>query len=232
VRLAELSRVTGVSVPSIKYYQREGLLAPGTPLSARKADYGDDHVRRIHLIRAMLTTGGMSVGQVRDVLAVAEDPTFGRHERIGIAQYMLPNAEPPAPEDPENSEWQTLRAEIAAQLRGFGWRFDDHSPALDTMTRSLLTLRALGLEIERPGLFRRYAAAFQSLAEEEYDIVAGYPVLEDAIEAMIGYTVLLEPALAALRRLAHEDVSIRRNYGETGPDASAADESAGDSPTG
>lgn len=90
MHLAELSRRSGVSVPSIKFYLREGLLPPGEAVTALKAEYSDEHVRRLRLVRAMLTIGKMSVVQVRDVLAVAEDPAFTRHERLGIAQYMLP----------------------------------------------------------------------------------------------------------------------------------------------
>lgn len=40
VRMAELSRITGVSVPTIKYYVREGVLAPGEAISKNQALYG------------------------------------------------------------------------------------------------------------------------------------------------------------------------------------------------
>ncbi|MDN6137018.1 MAG: MerR family transcriptional regulator [Corynebacterium sp.] len=38
--MAELSRITGVSVSTIKYYVREGLLAPGEAISKNQALYG------------------------------------------------------------------------------------------------------------------------------------------------------------------------------------------------
>lgn len=40
VRMAELSRITGVSVPNIKYYVREDLLAPDEAISKNQALYG------------------------------------------------------------------------------------------------------------------------------------------------------------------------------------------------
>ena len=40
VQMAELSRITGVSVPTIKYYLREGLLALGEAIRANQALYG------------------------------------------------------------------------------------------------------------------------------------------------------------------------------------------------
>jgi len=41
LRLSELSRESGVPVAMIKYYLREGLLEPGTPVNARQVAYGD-----------------------------------------------------------------------------------------------------------------------------------------------------------------------------------------------
>ncbi|GAA1958330.1 MerR family transcriptional regulator [Catenulispora subtropica] len=216
MHLAELSRRTGVSVPSIKFYLREGLIPPGVPVSARKSEYDEEHVRRLRLVRAMLTVGGMSVGQARDVLAVADDPAFTRHERLGIAQYMLPpKVTVPEPDDEGRAAWDAVRGQICEELRALGWRFQDGAPALDVLTRSVLTLQELGYEtpIEQ---FRRYAAAIRPIAEAEYATITQYEVLEEAIEATVAYTVLVEPILLALRRLAHEDVSSRLHYGDEG----------------
>ncbi|CAA9274079.1 MAG: Regulatory protein MerR, partial [uncultured Actinomycetospora sp.] len=73
MRVAELSRRTGVSVASIKYYLREGLLPPGERTSPNQASYGDDHVRRLRLVRALIDVGGLSVVGTRDVLAAIDD---------------------------------------------------------------------------------------------------------------------------------------------------------------
>ena len=53
MRLAELSDTTGVTVATLKYYQREGLLHPGRPLSRTQADYDASHVERVRLVRAL-----------------------------------------------------------------------------------------------------------------------------------------------------------------------------------
>ncbi|NUP50391.1 MAG: MerR family transcriptional regulator [Catenulispora sp.] len=213
MHLAELSRRSGVSVASIKFYLREGLIPPGVPVSARKSEYDELHVRRLRLVRAMLTVGGMSVGQARDVLAVADDPAFTRHERLGIAQYMLPpRVTVPEPEDEARAAWDAMRAQIRAELRALGWRFHDEAPGLDVLTRSVLTLQELGYDAP-VDQFRRYAEAMRPIAEAEYSTIEKYEVLEEAIEATVAYTVLIEPILLALRRLAHEDVSARLYYG-------------------
>jgi DNA-binding transcriptional MerR regulator len=211
VQLSELSERSGVSVASIKYYLREGLLPPGATVTARKAEYDDVHLRRLRLVRALLTVGGMSVAQARDVLAAAQDPAFDRHDRLGVAQYLLPpHVTPPPQETPEGAVWSERRAEVLALLRDdLGWRLHDAAPALDALTQALLTLNSLGYATSTASL-RDYATALHPIAETELQIIDEHPVIEEAIEAVVAYTVLYEPVLLSLRRLAHEDVSARR----------------------
>ncbi|GMA88788.1 hypothetical protein GCM10025868_40380 [Angustibacter aerolatus] len=45
-------------VATVKYYLREGLLPPGTPTSRTQAQYDEEHVRRLRLVRALLDVGG------------------------------------------------------------------------------------------------------------------------------------------------------------------------------
>ncbi|MFG2334334.1 MerR family transcriptional regulator [Streptomyces sp. NPDC048604] len=229
MRLSELSRRSGVSVATVKYYLREGLLPPGTPVTARQAEYGEEHVRRLRLIRALLTVGGMTISQARDVLAVAEDPAFSRHEQLGIAQYMLPpQVAPPDEDDVQQPEWDATHRELRALLAALDWRVYEEAPAINTLTRAVVTLRTLGYPFPLEDV-RRYAEALHPMAREEaVRIEEQYPVLEEAIEAMVAYTMLNEPILLALRRLAHEDVTARL-YGRgpnPGPDPDAGPDPA------
>ncbi|WP_042373907.1 MerR family transcriptional regulator [Streptacidiphilus neutrinimicus] len=210
MQLSELSRRSGVSAASIKYYLREGLLPPGVTVSARKAEYDEDHLRRLRLIRALLTVGGMSVAQARDVLAASHDPAFDRHTRLGVAQYLLPPHVTAPPEDtPEGATWRERRGEVLTLLRDdLGWQIHDGAPALDALTEALTTLDSLGYATATASL-RDYAVALRPIAEKELAIVDEHPAIDEAIEAVVAHTVLYEPVLLSLRRLAHEDVSAR-----------------------
>ena len=73
MKISELSRLSGVSVASIKYYVREGLLPAGTATSSNQATYDDTHARRLRLIRALIDIGGLSIGQVRATLAAVDE---------------------------------------------------------------------------------------------------------------------------------------------------------------
>ena len=64
VRMAELSERSGVPIPTIRYYIREGLLPAGRLTSPNQADYDDSHVRRLGLIRAMVEVGEIPIAAV------------------------------------------------------------------------------------------------------------------------------------------------------------------------
>ena len=82
MRMAELSRESGVAIATIKYYQREGLLPPGALTSPNQARYGPAHVRRLRLVRALTEVGGLSVADVRDVLAAIDEPRTPLHDVV------------------------------------------------------------------------------------------------------------------------------------------------------
>lgn len=54
MRMSELSTRAGVSVATVKFYLREGLLAPGESINAREASYSERHVERLRLIRGLV----------------------------------------------------------------------------------------------------------------------------------------------------------------------------------
>ncbi|MFC7478903.1 MerR family transcriptional regulator [Luedemannella flava] len=98
MRIAELSRRSATSIPSIKYYLREGLIPGGRTTGRNQADYDEAHVRRLRLIRALVDVGGLSIAAVRDVLAAVDNPDLPGHDLLGIAHHAvsphLPDATP------------------------------------------------------------------------------------------------------------------------------------------
>jgi hypothetical protein len=89
VQISELSRVTGVPVATIKYYLREGLLPAGTATSATRATYGERHVERLRLIRALVEVGRLPIARVRAVVACVESPPSSWHELLGAVHGAL-----------------------------------------------------------------------------------------------------------------------------------------------
>ncbi|GHF51389.1 DNA-binding transcriptional MerR regulator [Amycolatopsis bartoniae] len=56
MRIGELSKRTGVSQRSLRYYEQQGLLASVRAPSGQR-HYDEEHVRRVELIRAFLSAG-------------------------------------------------------------------------------------------------------------------------------------------------------------------------------
>lgn len=72
-----------MSVPTIKFYVREGLLPAGELTSPNQASYGEAHVQRLRLIRALLDVGGLSVASIREVIVAVDDPGRSVHKLLG-----------------------------------------------------------------------------------------------------------------------------------------------------
>lgn len=72
MRMAELSKRSGIGVSTIKFYLREGLLPSGERTQANQAQYDDGHLARLQLIRALSEVGRLSLAEIGRVLEAAD----------------------------------------------------------------------------------------------------------------------------------------------------------------
>lgn len=89
MRVSELVACTGVPLATVKYYLREGLLMPGEATSATQARYGEEHVRRLGLVKA-LAGAGLPIPRIRKVLQLIDHPDGSLFEVLGQAIGQLP----------------------------------------------------------------------------------------------------------------------------------------------
>ncbi len=89
VRVSELVAVSGVPLATVKYYLREGLLMPGAASSATQAEYGEQHVRRLALVKALAGVG-LPLGRIRTIVGLVDHPADTVFETIGRALAALP----------------------------------------------------------------------------------------------------------------------------------------------
>lgn len=198
MRISELSRATGVPIPTIKFYLRERLLPAGTLTSSNQATYDEEHARTLRLIRVLVEVGGLSleaVGRVLETLARGDGPL---HEVLAVAHTALRHD--PGSADPD---LPAARAEVDGWLAERGWTLAPATPAGDELAAALLALRQLGWPVG-PEAFDRYAKHADELARAEVDYVAAATDRRAAVEAMVIGTVVFGRALAALRMLAQE----------------------------
>lgn len=205
MRIAELSRQADVTIPTIKYYLREGLLPPGERTSRNQARYDATHLGRLRLIRALIDVGKLPVATVREVLATLDEPDLSLHKVLGTVSASLSEPAPSTPDD----DLVAAREDVDALIERHGWQIAEDTPELDVLAGIIASAQQLG----HPHIadsFDAYCEAAESIADVDIGYVSGLGTVENMLEGVVVGTVLGEAALAAIRRLAHQNLSARR----------------------
>lgn len=195
--MAELSARSGCSVATIKYYLREGLVPPGEATGATRARYDESHVRRLRLIRALTEVAGLKLDTVRQVLDDMAGATSW-HQAVGSAHTRLAVTDAPA-------ATEDAHRRVDALLERQQWQLDPASPQRELLARSLDALASLSHPVS-DDLLDLYADALRPVAAHEVAAVRS-PDPEASAEAAVVGTILQEPVLLAVRRIAQENAS-------------------------
>jgi DNA-binding transcriptional MerR regulator len=206
MRIAELSRISGVPVPSIKYYLRAGLLPPGARTAPNQADYSEIHVHRLRLIRALIDVGNLSIAAVGDVLTAMDRPQSDLNESLGFA--LAATMPPQVAED--DDDIRTARQAVAELVERRGWQVPEGSPKLDSLAAALAVFFRLGQD-DVADLVEMYADLAQQLGPKEIDWVVrrGDGDTDTVVEGAIIGTFIGGAVFNALRVIVHEDISRR-----------------------
>jgi DNA-binding transcriptional MerR regulator len=205
MRIAEFSRESGVPVPTIKYYVREGMLPPGELTSPNQAQYGDGHMRRVRLIRALTEIGGLSIAAAREVLTAIDSPGMSPHDTLGKAQY----ATTPGRSAVANEAAHTAATrDVDALLEARGWNVKPTSPSRALLIEAVAALHDLEQD-DLLALVDGYADAAATIAARDVATILQRADRDSAVEGVVIGTVIGDTILAALRRLAQEHLSAQ-----------------------
>ncbi|KWX23565.1 hypothetical protein AFM11_15010 [Mycolicibacterium wolinskyi] len=209
MRISELAEQSGVTVATIKYYVREGLLPPGSKMGERRAEYGDRHVARLRLLRVLREVGDIPVSDLKQVVDAIDNESLSTHEMNGAAYDALVRT-PGA----VNAEMRALATQVVQEA---GWtRVRPESPAIDHLAG------LLGVVLDLSAMFdMNHAATYLGLI----DALAAYEVgrlntaerIEDrdaVVQQMVIGQVVFGQLLLSLRRIAHEHHSALRFFDE------------------
>ena len=209
MRISELAQQSGLPVATIKFYLREGLLPAGTPISRTQAEYGDAHLERLRLIRALRDIADLPVATVGTVLQAVDDEELPLLDLLGVTQTAVAGSKASA----VPTEAGLALAERL--LTDLGWTLTEESPLVESLARVLDALAGEGEPVDAESL-RPWAEAARAVAEVEMDhIPVAAPRAEAAHTVAVG-TVIYGELLAQLRLAAQEAVSLER-FGPPAP---------------
>jgi DNA-binding transcriptional MerR regulator len=200
--MSELSERSGLSVATIKFYLRDGLLPAGIATGATRATYDDAHVRRLRLIRALVEVAGLRLDDVRTILAAVDDESLPLHEVVGTAHTRLSTNASTAPAT------EASRTRVETLVRRWRWRLSPDSAHREALARALDALSSLEHPVSDE-LLDEYAEAMGAIARREVGAITQDSPVTATERAVVG-TVLLEPVLLTIRRMAQEHVSAGR----------------------
>jgi len=201
VKVSALVARANVPLSAIKFYQREGLLPDGVRTSPNQVDYGEEHVKRVRLIRALLETGGLSIAATKEVLRAVDTDGVSMADTFDLAQRAMSTPRTPASTPSAMSRNHVIRL---AQSRG--WSFTLDNPGIDAAARALDGLRAIDLDLTDAYL-GAYAAAASTAAAADLHALTSLSDPDELAELMVVGSILGDPLFAGLRRLAHEDAT-------------------------
>jgi DNA-binding transcriptional MerR regulator len=206
MKMAELSQRSGTSVATIKYYIREGLLPAGHRTATNQARYDQEHLTRVTLIRALRDIAGLPVATIKQVFDAIEHPPEGgdRPDPLTLAFGAL--SKPLAVPAGEEHDYRRVADRIDGVVAELGWDVGHDAAARADLIRAVVAIdRHFPGGVSHDALLG-YAQAAEHLAEREIPGTwdpANAPT--DALRYAVLGTVLFEPVILALRRLAHVD---------------------------
>lgn len=103
--IGEVSRQTGIKVPTIRYYENVGLLASPARTEGQQRRYGAVDVARLNFIRHARDLG-FEISDIRELLTLSAEPERSCKEVDVIARRHLADV------DRRISQLTTLRTEL------------------------------------------------------------------------------------------------------------------------
>jgi DNA-binding transcriptional MerR regulator len=196
--VSELAERADVPLATVKYYLREGLLPTGETVGPRRAEYDDDHLRRLRVLRLLREVGGVPVTSLRQVVDALDDETLPVHDVMTLVADVI-TAGPTIDATPESL---TMVDDVLAAM---GW----DGVRAESMDR--LRLAALVSLLNSPGplaatveLLTFYAGVADRLARAEVALVDESAERAQLLEQMVTGSVVYGQVFELLRQLGHE----------------------------
>ncbi|WHT22431.1 MerR family transcriptional regulator [Crossiella sp. CA-258035] len=199
MRIGDLSRHTGIPVPTIKYYQREGLLPYGERAGYNQVHYAEEHLRRLRLVRALVDLGRLPIATAKQVLTAVDDPENDLFKALGQVHYAVTE---------RSGEAEPATGPVAELLERLGWQVSENNPSRVALAGLLGTLTELG-HTELLSSLTDYAELAGRLAALDVGFLDHRGSQDEVLESAVVITLLGDVLVSLLRRMAQESHSAR-----------------------
>ncbi len=109
IGIGRLAELTGIKVPTIRFYEQNGLVPLPRRTEGGQRRYDQATVRRLHFVRHARELG-FDVKDIRQLLEVFERPTMPCDAAMDIAQHHLQQVEA------KISQLRTIRSELKRMI--------------------------------------------------------------------------------------------------------------------
>ena len=191
--ISVLSQRSGVSVATIKYYIREGLIR--STLDPRADDV--ETVNQLRLIRGLVHVVGLSIRQVRKILNLVRDPELSPATLMTSVTADLPLAGARVADD-------TDLAGARAALASVGFDELPDVPYINQLLAAIALAEENGVGMDAEHL-AAYTAAARECAKSDFDHMLFDSPSREVQTAVLG-TLIYDSILIGLRRLAHREL--------------------------
>jgi hypothetical protein len=150
-------------------------------------------------VRALGEVTGLPLDAIRSVLAAVDDDTLSWHAAVRSAHIRLSSG--------TSTPSAESRTRVRELLHRHGWTLSGEGPDAEVLAQALDALAGLDHPVG-DDMLDVYAEAAASIAEHDVAAVTAEDHVAAAAHVVVG-TLLLEPALLAMRRIAQENVSAK-----------------------
>lgn len=199
MQLKELSKLSGISSASIKFYRREGLLNPGENRHPTLAAYSQEHLVRLDLISTLRKVVGLSIEQIRTLVKAIDDPAISFLDLLGMTQSLVLGYD--FNETPEHPL-------TASTMERKNWPNTD-SDARNAVNAQLASMEQLGIELQVE-VVSGYADAVEHVARQDLRFITPDADRDSAVLAVAVGVHQYSKLLVRMLALAQTSESIRR----------------------
>lgn len=204
--IEELAGRTGVGIATLRHYVRLGLVPAGD--GADGEDFPAGHVERVRLVHALHELAHLPLTETHRILALVERPPQERIAVVAEAHRTLLDVDSARSTDRPSAAVTPFHDEVRGLLGDLGWEHCDD--LVDRLAHQLREAAVLDPGALAP-MVRDWAKGMEQVART--DVAAMNHAPETAVKHIVAGTLVSDPILLTLRRMAQRELAVRELLG-------------------